>query len=201
MRTLVSLSWSVRQDDVMGRWVVLLRCVDNRLYHRGDRQCLLFFLTLQYGQRPLIWCRCHYMYVGGAGALCGWIVFLKTEKPTYDLLNHHKWPSRCLDGFHTSVVFSCLSFVGKLAQGDLRSYLPLTYFGRQFSKAVPPSLGVFGWKAALGDVWTCLRRRWARSRALSGGAVSTMSSKWAEINLQNCTLFCISRAQKGHVDN
>ena len=26
MRTLVSLSWSVRQDDVMGRWVVLVVC-------------------------------------------------------------------------------------------------------------------------------------------------------------------------------
>ena len=90
----------------------------------------------------------------------------------------------------------------KAPQGNFKSYhMPLNYFVRQFSKAVPPSLGVFGWKAALGDVWTCLRRRWARSRALSGGAVSTMSSKWAEINLQNCTLFCISRAQKGHVNN
>ena len=52
-----------------------------------------------WSKRPLIICRCHYMYVGGAGALCGWTVFLKTEKPTYDLLNHHNWPSRCLDGF------------------------------------------------------------------------------------------------------
>ena len=101
-----------------------------------------------------------------------------------------------------SAVSSFLSLVGKPPQGNFKSYhMPLNYFVRQFSKVVPPSLGVFGWKAALGDVWTCLRRRWARSRALSGGAVSTMSSKWAEINLQNCTLFCISRAQKGHVDN
>ena len=91
---------------------------------------------------------------------------------------------------HHQCNFQFLSFVGKLPKGNFESYhMPLNYFVQQFSKAVPPSLGVFGWKAALGDVWTCLRRRWARSRALSGGAVSTMSSKWAEINLQNCTLF------------
>ena len=146
------------------------------------------------------------MYVGGAGALCGWTVFLKIEKPTYDLLNHHAQLTlkmfKMFRWLPISAVSSCLSFVGKRPQGNFESYhMPLNYFVRQFSKAVPPSLGVFGWKAALGDVWTCLRRRWARSRALSGGAVSTMSSKWAEINLQNCTLFCISRAQKGHVDN
>ena len=101
----------------------------------------------------------------------------------------------------TSAVSSCLSFVGKLPQGNFKSYhMPLNYFVRQFSKAVPPSLGVFGWKAAQGDVWTCLRRRWARSRALSGGAVSTMSSKWAEINLQNCTLFSSVRSSYSHPD-
>ena len=151
----------------------------------------------------LIICRCHYMHVGGAGALCGWTVFLWIEKPTYIWSTQSSQLSfKMFSWLPTRAVSSCLSFVGKLPQGNFKSYhMPLNYFVRQFSKAVPPSLGVFGWKAALGDVWTCLRRRWARSRALSGGAVSTMSSKWAEINLQNCTLFCISRAQKGHVNN